>query len=49
MASGWRQDIRQGFEECFRVLKPYGTLIFKWSEVQVTHWLVFMKQEMRCG
>ena len=25
----WEDDIRQGFEECMRVLKPNGTLIFK--------------------
>lgn len=31
----WREDIRQGFCECMRVLKPNGTLIFKWSEVQI--------------
>lgn len=30
----WREMIRKGFKECFRVLKPNGTLIFKWSEVQ---------------
>tara|TARA_E500000318_G_scaffold111782_1_gene131723 strand:+ start:3547 stop:4020 length:474 start_codon:yes stop_codon:yes gene_type:complete len=30
----WRDMLRQGFKECFRVLKPNGTLIFKWSEVQ---------------
>ena len=30
----WRKMIRKGFAECFRVLKPNGTLIFKWSEVQ---------------
>ncbi len=30
----WEEMIRQGFKECFRVLKPNGTLIFKWSEVQ---------------
>ena len=30
----WKDMIRKGFEECFRVLKPNGTLIFKWSEVQ---------------
>lgn len=29
----WSDDIRQGFAECFRVLKPSGTLIFKWNEV----------------
>jgi len=31
---GWQDMIRQGFKECFRVLKPNGTLVFKWSEVQ---------------
>lgn len=30
----WKEMLRQGFRECFRVLKPNGTLIFKWSEVQ---------------
>lgn len=35
LSKDWRQDIRQGFEECFRVLKPYGTLVFKWDEDQV--------------
>lgn len=28
----WSRDIARGFEECFRVLKPNGTLIFKWNE-----------------
>ena len=32
----WPQDIRQGFNECIRVLKPNGTLIFKWNEEQIT-------------
>ncbi len=31
----WRQDIKAGFKECFRVLKKNGTLIFKWNEEQV--------------
>ncbi|MBN8990523.1 MAG: SAM-dependent methyltransferase [Rhizobiales bacterium] len=31
----WRDDIRAGFSECFRVLKPNGTLIFKWNEEEV--------------
>lgn len=31
----WREDLRQGFAECFRVLMPGAVLIFKWSEVQV--------------
>ena len=32
----WQDDLRQGFIECMRVLKPYGTLIFKWNEEQVS-------------
>lgn len=31
----WREDLAAGFEECFRVLKPHGTLIFKWNEAQI--------------
>ena len=31
----WREDLTQGFKECFRVLKTNGTLIFKWSEVSI--------------
>ena len=31
----WREEIRKGFGECFRVLKPGGTLIFKWNEIEV--------------
>lgn len=27
----WPQDIKKGFEECMRVLKPNGVLIFKWN------------------
>lgn len=35
LGDSWQQDLRQGFSECFRVLKPLGTLVFKWSEVQI--------------
>jgi SAM-dependent methyltransferase len=28
----WREMLKKGFQECFRVLKPNGTLIFKWAE-----------------
>ena len=32
---GWRDVLRRGFAECFRVLRPEGTLIFKWCEYEV--------------
>ena len=32
----WETDIRAGFEECMRVLKTDGVLIFKWNEAQIT-------------
>jgi len=35
LGTHWRDDLGKGFDECFRVLKPEGMLIFKWSEVQV--------------
>jgi ubiquinone/menaquinone biosynthesis C-methylase UbiE len=31
----WQNDVRKGFSECFRVLKPEGVLIFKWNEIQI--------------
>ncbi len=31
----WREDLRKGFSECFRVLKGGGTLIFKWNECHI--------------
>lgn len=31
----WREDIRKGFAECFRVLATDGVLIFKWNETQI--------------
>lgn len=64
----WSKDLRQGFNECMRVLKINGTLIFKWNEEQIklkdvldcfdknplfgnkrskTHWLVFIKEDVR--
>lgn len=31
----WKHDLRTGFAECFRVLKPNGVLIFKWNETHM--------------
>jgi SAM-dependent methyltransferase len=31
----WRDDIRAGFAECFRVLRTGGVLIFKWAETDI--------------
>lgn len=31
----WRDDIRAGFAECFRVLATDGVLIFKWAETNI--------------
>jgi SAM-dependent methyltransferase len=31
----WKEMLRLGFAECFRVLRPDGTLIFKWNEHDV--------------
>lgn len=31
----WRSEIKQGFDECMRVLEPHGILIFKWNEDQI--------------
>ncbi|SUO95186.1 Uncharacterised protein [Suttonella ornithocola] len=31
----WETEIRNGFDECMRVLKPNGTLCFKWNEIQI--------------
>ena len=31
----WKDDIKRGFDECWRVLDDFGVLIFKWNEVSV--------------
>jgi hypothetical protein len=32
----WQTMIRDGFNECMRVLKEDGVLILKWSETQIS-------------
>lgn len=36
LPENWQKIIHDGFWECMRVLKPYGTLIFKWSEIDIS-------------
>lgn len=31
----WPDYLNDGFNECMRVLEPYGILIFKWNEEQI--------------
>jgi len=31
----WWQDIRNGINECWRVLEDFGVLIFKWNEASI--------------
>lgn len=35
LSDDWREDLRRGFAECFRVLDADGVLVFKWNETQV--------------
>ena len=32
----WRDMLRKGFAECFRVLRPDGVLVFKWNDIDVS-------------
>jgi hypothetical protein len=33
--NNWQPIIKAGFNECYRVLDDWGSLIFKWSQVQI--------------
>ena len=35
LKDGWQDMLRKGFAECFRVLRPHGTLIFKWCDIDI--------------
>lgn len=35
LPSNWEEMLKAGFDECMRVLKPHGTLIFKWNESEI--------------
>lgn len=47
----WRDDLKQGFAECFRVLKTGGVLIFKWAEpdIKVSEILALTDQKPLIG
>ncbi len=32
----WEDDLKRGFNDLWRVLDDYGTLVFKWSESSIT-------------
>ena len=36
LPANWKEYIKDGFDECWRVLKTNGTLVFKWNEQSVT-------------
>jgi SAM-dependent methyltransferase len=35
LVAGWEEMLTAGFKECFRVLKPGGTLVFKWCSTEI--------------
>lgn len=39
----WKEDLSQGFRECWRVLQDYGVLIFKWSSSEIP-----LKEVLKC-
>ncbi len=47
----WKGMIKDGFDECMRVLDNYGTLIFKWSatEIKVSEILKVIGQQPIIG
>ena len=36
LRSTWRDDLKRGFDECMRVLEPFGILIFNWNETRIS-------------
>lgn len=36
LSKNWQIELNKGFDECMRVLRVGGTLVFKWSEAQIS-------------
>lgn len=36
LTGDWQEMLKKGFSECLRVLKANGTLVFKWSETDIS-------------
>lgn len=36
-AETWQSDLKQAFNECFRVLDDYGILIVKWNDIEIPY------------
>lgn len=55
LGADWREELKAGFSEGFRILKPDGVLIFKWNErdIPVSQVLALTPQKPlignRCG
>lgn len=35
LGDGWKEELKKGFAECFRVLASDGVLVFKWSQENI--------------
>lgn len=47
LPSKWPEVLRAAFAECFRVLKPHGTLVFKWADTNIPVSQVLMTTPQR--
>ena len=36
-AETWQSDLRRGFDECWRVLEDFGTLLLKWNDHDIKY------------
>ena len=36
LGSTWQEDVQKGFAECWRILQPYGVLLFKYADLDIS-------------